>query len=195
MGTPEEVGVGDLEEASPGECVIPDGFLKNALVAASLGAGAIHLWAAWAHFNFTRVLVFFILVAAMQLWLAAVILWIRSVPWSLLIGGAAANAGVVVVWVLTRTTGVPFYPNSKHMDMDKIMERAARTAGPSHGFMTHKETFGLLDTTCSLLEIVVVVGILMLVLRRRRPSGESVNDATVAVGTGVAEDSASTDSA
>jgi hypothetical protein len=168
MGAPEEVVVGDPEEASRRECIIPNGLLKNYLVAASVGAGAIHLWAAWQHFNFTRVLVFFVVVAAMQLWLASVVLWIRSVPWSLLIGGAVANAGVVVVWVLTRTTGMPGYPQSSHMDMDKIMERAAQTKGPSHGFITHKETFGFLDTTCSLLEIGVVVAVLMLVLKVRR---------------------------
>ena len=167
MGAPEEVGVGDPEEASPDECIIPNGLLKNGLVAASVGAGAIHLWAAWAHFNFTRVLVFFIVVAAMQLWLAAVILWVQSIPWSLLIGGAVANAGVVVVWVLTRTTGMPFYPKSGHMDMDKIMERAANSQHLK-GFMTHKETFGLLDTTCSLLEIAFVVGVLMLVRMKHR---------------------------
>jgi len=195
MEAPEEVGVGAPEEASPEECIIQNGLLKNGLVAALIGAGAIHLWAGWNHFDFTRVLVFFVVVAAMQLWLGAVILWVRSVPWSLLIGGAAANAAVVVIWVLTRTTGVPFYPKALgHMDMDQIMERAANSQHLK-GFMTHKETFGLIDTTCSLLEIGVVVGVLMLVrMRRRCPPGESGNDATVAVGTGVAEDSAGTGS-
>ena len=167
MGAPEEVGLGVPEEASPKECIIPNGLLKNVLVAASVGAGAIHLWAAWAHFNFTRVLVFFVVVAALQLWLASVLLWVRSVPWSLLIGGAAANAGVVVVWILTRTTGMPFYPKSHNMDMDRIMERAANSQHLK-GFMTHKETFGLLDTTCSLLEIAFVVGVLMLVRMKHR---------------------------
>jgi len=192
MGAPEEAG--DPEEASPEECIIQNGLLKNGLVAASVGAGAIHLWAAWAHYDYTRELVFFVMVAALQLWLAAVVLWIRSIPWSLLIGGAAANAGVVVVWVLTRTTGLPGMPKATHMDMDQIMERAARSQH-AKGFMVHKETFGLLDTTCSLLEIGFVVGVLMLLwMRRRRPHGESGNDATVAVGTGVAEGSGGTGS-
>jgi hypothetical protein len=189
MGAPEEVGEGPPEEASPEECIIQNGLVKNGLVAASIGAGAIHLWAAWAHYDFTRELVFFVVVAALQLWLAAVVLWVRSVPWSLLIGGAAANAAVVVVWVLTRTTGLPGMPKATHMDMDRIMDRAAKSQH-AHGFMVHKETFGLLDTTCSLLEIGFVVGVLMLVrMRRRCQPGEFGNDGTVAVGTAVAEDS------
>jgi hypothetical protein len=194
MGVREEVGMGAPEEESPEECTIQSGLIKNCFVAASVGAGVIHLWAAWAHSSITRVLVFFVLVAALQLWLATAVLWVRSVPWALLIGGAAANAAVVVVWVLSRTTGVPWMPNGGRT-MDEIMAAAAATPGPSKGFMTHAETFGLFDTTASLLEVVVVVCVVMLVLKRRRgPAGESGTDATVAVGSGVAEDSPTTGS-
>ena len=190
LGDPEEVGGGGAEEASPKECIIPDGFLKNALVAASFGAGAIHLWAAWAHSNWTKVLVFFVVVAALQLWMAAVVQWVRSIPWSLLIGGAVANAAVVVVWILTRTTGMPGYNrSSQHMDMAKILEQAANSQNVK-GFMAHKETFGFLDTTCSLLEIGVIVAVLMLVRRYRRTSGESENGGRAAVGTGAPQGSA-----
>jgi hypothetical protein len=201
MGTPEEVGLGDPEEvgvdgpeeASPKECIIPDGFLKNGLVAASVGAGAIHLWTAWAHSNWTKVLVFFVVVAALQLWLAAVVQWVRSIPWSLLIGGAVANAAVVVVWILTRTTGMPGYNNnSHHMDMQRILEQAANSQHLK-GFVAHKETFGIPDTMCSLLEIGFIVAVLMLVRQRHRsPSGESGDDGRAAVATSVAEDSAGT---
>src|SRR5689334_6701821 len=158
MVPPEEVGVvgpgrvetvGEAEASSEG-CTIPNGFLRDGLVAASVGAGVIHVWAANSHFDFTRELVFFVVVAALQLWFAAVVLWIRRVPWSLLMGAAAVNAAVGVVWILTRTTGVPGMPKATHMDMDQIMERASKTQHAS-GFMVHKETFGLLDTTCSLL--------------------------------------------
>jgi len=176
-GDPEEVAVGDPEEASPKECIIPDGLLKNGLVAASFGAGAIHLWAAWSHSSYTKVLVFFVVVAALQLWMAAVIQWVRSVPWSLLIGGAAANAVVVVIWILTRTTGMPGYNSSGSMDMEKVMLQAANSQNAS-GFMAHKEVFGIPDTICSLMEIGIVVGVLILVRRRNRSaSQESENDA------------------
>jgi hypothetical protein len=186
MVAPEEVGAVGPEEASPAECIIPSRFLRDGLVAASVGAGVIHVWAANAHFDFTRELVFFVVVAALQLWFAAVVLWVRRIPWSLLIGAAAANAAVVLIWILTRTTGVPGMPKATHMDMDQIMERASKSQHAS-GFMVHKETFALLDTTCSLLEILVVVGVLMLLWRRRRTrlAGDSGGEATVAAGPGV----------
>ncbi|MGH8990545.1 MAG: hypothetical protein ACRDZ7_03350 [Acidimicrobiia bacterium] len=186
MGTPEEVEMGAPAEASPEEeCTIPNGLLKNLLVAASVGAGGIHLWAAWAHSGITRVLVFFIVVGALQLWLAAAVVWVRSVPWSLLIGGAVVNAAVVVVHVLSRITGVPGQP--KALNMDEIMNAAIANPGPSKGFMVHSESFGLPDTTASLLEIAVVVAVVLLVRARRRSSRlESGIDETVDVGTGVA---------
>lgn len=171
MEAPDEVGMEAPEEESPEECTIQSGLIKNCFVAASVGAGVIHLWAAWAHSSITRVLVFFVLVAALQLWLAAAVLWVRSIPWSLLIGGAAANAAVVVVWVLSRTTGVPWMPQGGRT-MDEVMAQAAATPGVSKGVMTHAETFGLFDTTASVMEVVVVVCVVLLVLKRRRsPAG------------------------
>ena len=191
MGAPEEVGMGAPEEAAPEEeCTIPNGLLRNSLIAASVGAGGIHLWAAWAHSGINRVLIFFVLVATVQLWLAAAVIWVRSVPWSVLIGGAAANAAVVVVWVLSRTTGVPGQPEAK--TMEEIMNAAIQNPGSSRGMAVHAESFGLVDTVASALEIVVVVAVLMLWMKHRRPSAESGTDTTVAVGTGVAEDSATT---
>jgi len=192
MGAPEQVGTGDPEEvaveegpeenAPANECVIPDGLLKNGLVAASFGAGAIHLWAAWQHSNYTKVLVFFVLVAALQLWMAAVVQWVESIPWSLLIGGAVANAAVVVVWILTRTTGMPGYNSSGSMDMEGAMVQAANSQH-ARGFMAHKEVFGIPDTICSLMEIGLVVGVLVLVRRRHRATAELEGEAPAAVGT------------
>jgi hypothetical protein len=184
MAAPEEVGMGASEEVSPEESTIPDGLVKNGLVAASLGAGAIHLWAGWAHSGITRVMIFFVVVAALQLWWAAAVVWVRSVPWSVLIGGAVANAAVVVVWILSRTTGVPWQPKSG--TMDQIMSAAIANPGPDKGYMVHGETFGLVDTTCALLEIGVVVGVLVLFrMRRRRQRAESgIDDATVDVVSG-----------
>jgi hypothetical protein len=174
--TPEEVGVED----APEESTIPDGLLKSALVAASLGAGGIHLWAAWAHSGITRVLIFFTVVAALQLWLAAAIIWVRSIPWSMLIGGAVVNAGVAVVWVLSRTTGVPFQPESM-ASMDAIMNRALSDPSINTGAMSHQETFGFLDSTCSALEVVVVVAVLVLWLKHRSQGAGNVKDSSAFV--------------
>ena len=198
MGAPEVVGAPEEEspeevtpeEESPEERTIPSGLLKNVLIAASVGAGAIHLWAGWAHSGITRVLVFFVVVAAVQLWLAAVVVWVPSIPWSVLIGGAVANAAVVVVWVLSRTTGVPFQPSAQ--SMEDAFNAAAANPGPDMGFIVHAETFGLFDTTASVLEIAVVVAVLLLWRRRRRPDDESGIDATAAVEADAADDSAAT---
>jgi hypothetical protein len=191
MGAPEEFGMRAPEEApeeagmeAPEESTIPDGFVKNALVAASLGAGGIHIWAAWAHSSIPRVLIFFTLVATVQLWLAASVIWVRNVPWSVLIGGAVANAAVVVVWVLSRTTGVPFQPESM-ASMDAIMSRAISDPNVNRGAMAHQETFGFLDTAASLLEVGVVVAVLVLWRKRRSQGGESEMDETA----GSSEDS------
>ena len=175
------------------ESTVPDGFLKNALVAASLGAGGIHIWAAWAHSGITRVLIFFTVVAALQLWLAAAVVWVRNIPWSVLFGGALVNAGVVVVWVLSRTTGVPLQPESM-ASMDTIMSRALSDPGVNTGAMAHEETFGLLDTVSSLLEVVVVLAVLVLWIMKRRSEAvdESDPDPIAATEAGVVEDSAET---
>ena len=187
MGASEEDTVSDEEAYTVSDeeaytvtdeevSTIPDGFLKNALVAASLGAGGIHIWAAWAHSGITRVLIFFTVVATLQLWLAAAVVWVRSVPWSVLIGGAVANAAVALVWIFSRTTGVPFQPGSM-ASMDAIMSRAIADPGVNRGAMSHQETFGFLDTACSLLEVVVVVTVLVLWLRyRSRGAGNGTDE-------------------
>lgn len=186
---PEEVVETEVSE----ESTIPDGWAKSALVAASLGAGSIHIWAAWAHSGIPRVLVFFTVVATLQLWLAASVIWVRTVPWSVLIGGAVVNTAVPVVWVLTRTTGVPFQPDSM-LNMDAAMNAAISNPGTNSGAMAHLESFGLPDTAASLLEIVVVVAVLVLWRKRRSQAVETETevDETSAVGDGSAEASAGT---
>jgi hypothetical protein len=166
-----------LEEA-PEESTIPDGFFKNVLVAACLGAGAIHIWAAWAHSAIPRVLIFFTVIATLQLWLAAAIIWVRNVPWSMLFGGAVVNAGTAVVWLLSRTTGVPFQPESMK-SMDAIMNRALSDPSINTGAMSHQETFGFLDSVASGLEVVAVVAFVMLWMKHRSQAAESEVDETL----------------
>jgi hypothetical protein len=166
-----------LEEA-PEESTIPDGFFKNVLVAACLGAGAIHIWAAWAHSAIPRVLIFFTVIATLQLWLAAAIIWVRNVPWSMLFGGAVVNAGTALVWLLSRTTGVPFQPESMK-SMDAIMNRALSDPNINTGAMSHQETFGFLDSVASGLEVVAVVAFVMLWMKHRSQAAESEVDETL----------------
>jgi hypothetical protein len=171
---PEEVGTGipEEEEASPiGHSI------RSGLVAASAGAGAIHIWAATQHASPGLIpqLVFFVVVATVQLWWAAAVFWIRRVPWSVLIGGAVANAAVVVIWFLSRTTGLPLITR-REQNMDDILSAAATgqhgssPAAPVRGYVGHPESFGLIDTACSMLEIALIVGVVLLVVRMRRRS-------------------------
>lgn len=179
MGVPEDDAPEDVGmEEAPEESTIPDGFFKNVLVAACLGAGAIHIWAAWAHSAIPRVLIFFTVVATLQLWVAAAIIWVRSVPWSMLFGGAIVNAATALVWILSRTTGVPFQPESMK-SMDAIMSRALTDPSINRGAMSHQETFGLLDSVASGLEVVAVVAVVVLWMKRRSQVVEPETDETV----------------
>ena len=187
MGAREEVAMGVPEddfpedaaiEEGPEESTLPDGFFKNVLVAACLGAGAIHIWAAWAHSAIPRVLIFFTVVATLQLWIAAAIIWVRSVPWSMLFGGAVVNAATAVVWILSRTTGVPFQPESMK-SMDAIMSRALSDPSINTGAMSHQETFGLLDSVASGLEVVAVAAVVVLWMKRRSQVVEPETDETL----------------
>ncbi len=186
MGAPEEAEIGTPEEApdeigteeAPEEITVPDGFFKNALVAASLGAGAIHIWAAWAHSAIPRVLIFFTVVATLQLWLAAAVIWVRSIPWSVLFGGAVVNAATAVVWILSRTTGVPFQPESMK-SMDAIMSRALSDPTINTGAMSHEETFGFLDSVASGLEVVAVLAFVVLWMKHRSQVADSEEDETL----------------
>jgi hypothetical protein len=101
-----------------------------------------------------------------------------------------ANAAVVVVWVLSRTTGVPYQPES-HASMVTAFDRAASDPGPNSGAVSHAETFGLLDTAASLLEVGVVVAVLVFWLRRRSQAESGMDEATT-TGDGSAEDPAAT---
>jgi hypothetical protein len=175
MGAPEDTPEDDELEEEPEESTIPDGFFKNALVAACLGAGAIHIWAAWAHSAIPRVLIFFTVVATLQLWLVAAIIWVRNVPWSMLFGGAVVNGATAVVWLLSRTTGVPFQPESMK-SMDAIMNRALSDPNINAGAMSHEETFGFLDSVASGMEVVAVIAVVVLWMKRRRQVAESETD-------------------
>jgi len=109
--------------------------LTNAVAAASAGAGVIHLAVApdhlreWVPFG-----VFFLVLGVAQLAWAALV-WIRPAR-SLLITGAIANAGVVALWLLSRSAGIPI--------------------GPEHW---SPEAIGFADVVCSAYEALIVVAV------------------------------------
>jgi hypothetical protein len=78
---------------------------------ASAAAGAIHLVVAQPHFDeWWGFGVFFVVSGAVQMGWAA--LAATAPSRELLLIGAAGNAAIVVLWAVTRTTGLPFGPES-----------------------------------------------------------------------------------
>ena len=110
------------------------------LSAAALGAGLLHAAFAPGHFaeDWAHGL-FFAVVAWLQL-LLAVGLFARPRRW--VFGAGLLNAVVIVTWVVSRTSGLPFGPNS----------------GVA-------EDVGVPDLVCTALEALMVLGCLMLFLR------------------------------
>jgi hypothetical protein len=108
------------------------------LALASLGASATHVIAGPAHFHeATAFGLFFLAAAAFQaVWALALI---RRASRVLLIVGAAGNAGLLAVWLVTRTIGLPIGPR-----------------------IWRPEAIGPPDALASLLEVAVVVGSLWL---------------------------------
>lgn len=82
------------------------GLLRSGVAAACVAAGVLHLSAADDHRGMGGHVAFFVLVAAAQSALGAAVLWARR-PGRWLAVAAAANLAVVVVWAVSRTTGLP----------------------------------------------------------------------------------------
>jgi hypothetical protein len=117
---------------------VPDGSLQTVLrwclAACSAGAAVLHFAYSPSHFAEYWVYgLFFVVLAWLQLaWGASVIL--NRSRW-LLLAGIALNAGVIIVWILSRTVGVWVGPNA-----------------------TVSEAVGFPDTLSSGLELLVIVG-------------------------------------
>lgn len=118
---------------------------RSVLVVAASGtaAGAIHLAVAPSHWRQATVYgVFFVLVGVTQIVWSALLL-VRA-SWELLTLTVIANLGVLLLWVQTRTTGVPL--------------------GPAAGV---REPVGLVDLSCAAVELLGVAVAVRVVLQRR----------------------------
>ena len=128
-----------VEPAAPGSGP-PMAPIPAVLALLSLGAASIHFAFApghfvqgWAHGAF------FLVVAWFQLaWAVAIVL--RPTRRVFLLG--LLNAAVIVIWVLSRTTGVPLIPHGSTI-----------------------EAVGVSDTTASVFEYLIVVGCIAAVAR------------------------------
>jgi hypothetical protein len=134
-GPPEPTTGNDLEPV-----------LRPALALLSAGAAVIHFVVIPSHWDeYWGQGLFFIGAAIAQVLWA---LWVLVAPSRLIyLAGAAGNAAIVVMWIVTRTVGIP--------------------AGPGAG---EPEAVGFADTLATAFEVVLVVGALALartvVLRR-----------------------------
>lgn len=123
--------------------VAPADVMRRVAAVCSLGAAAIHFGVAGEHFGEWSVYgVFFVLLGGFQVvWSLAA--WTHE-DRRLLVAGLAASALTVLLWLVTRTTGLPFGPDA-HV----------------------AEDVGAADAICTALEVVQAALLGLLVVRRR----------------------------
>ena len=117
---------------------VPASAVRDAVAVASMAAGAIHLAVAPSHASEPAHGVFFLVVGALQ------ILWgflALAMPSSAVYGASVANAGVIAIWVASRTVGL--------------------SLGGGH---PHVEAIGAVDLAATILEIAVLAGALKLLV-------------------------------
>jgi hypothetical protein len=133
----------------PSERMEYERWLRPALALLSAGAAVIHFVVIPGHWEeYWGQGLFFIVAAIAQLLWA---IWIIVAPSPLIyLAGAAGNAAIVVMWIVTRTAGVP--------------------AGPGAG---EAEAVEFADTLATVFEVILVVGALVLAraASRRVPQG------------------------
>jgi hypothetical protein len=128
----------------------PDGFGRSAVARcwagfASLGAGLVHFAVVHEHFQEWWLFgVFFLIVGVLQIGWAMLALARDTVPIPRLT--AAASVAILVLWVVSRTSGIPVGPEP-----------------------WAAEPWGTADILCAVLEAVVVV-LLLVILRSRTPA-------------------------
>ena len=114
-------------------------YVEFGLIGLTLAAAGIHFAFAPVHFNEDRLHgAFFVITAWLQVvW--ALMLAVRPSRRVLMVG--ILQAQIVALWLVSRTSGIPIGKN------------------------TGREPFGFPDTACSILEVLIVVGCLLLVLK------------------------------
>ncbi len=128
----------------PGSMVELERILVLPIATLSLGAGLIHLALIAEHFRADALSgLFFVAAAIFQLSWA--VLFGRRPQRAVQLLGGAGNAAIIVVWLLTRTLGLPF--------------------GGHPGIA---EPIGVADLLATLFELVIVATTLALVLAHRR---------------------------
>jgi hypothetical protein len=116
-------------------------YLLVSLATWSFVVAAVHFAFAPTHFGEAVAFgSFFLVIGWLQLIWAPLVVW-RPHRW-VLASGALLNAGIIAVWAVSRTTGLPF--------------------GPEPG---EAEAIGVPDVLCTVLEAAIVIGAVALLVR------------------------------
>src|SRR4051794_36769681 len=136
-------------------------------VALSAAAGLIHLWVAPEHFGEAwPVGTFFVLAGAGQLAFAVVLA--RGLRTSGLLVGVAANTGLVWLYVLSRTVALPFLPAHHEGHVEHLPVAGATGSGVPVFPQSTIEPVGILDMTCLLAELTLIVMLVSILPRAPR---------------------------
>ena len=161
----------------PAQSVQPDQYTTGAAhhavayatagVALSAAAGLIHLWVAPEHFHEALLVgTFFVLAGAGQLAFAVVLA--RGLGPSGLLVGVAANAGLVCLYVLSRTVALPFLPAHDEGHIEHLPVAGATGNGVPVFPQSNIEPVGILDMTCLLAELALIVMLVAILPRSPR---------------------------
>ena len=150
---------------APGEAwnVPQNGALAAAFL--SVAAGAIHLALAPEHLRHWWVFgTFFLAVGAFQLAYALAVLWRPT--WPLALVGIGANVTIVLIYVASRTVGLPIVPPETegaaegHGASDEAAEGLGASGEATGGFTESVGAVDLATTAAELALIGVLVGLL-----------------------------------
>ena len=147
-------------------------------VVLSAAAGLIHLWVAPEHFHEAWLVgPFFVLAGAGQLAFAVVLA--RGLGTPGLLVGVAANAGLVCLYVLSRTIALPLLPAHDESHVEHLPVAGAAGNGVPVFPQSNIEPVGILDMTCLLTELAMIA---MLVAILPRGPGRFVTNALMGLG-------------
>src|SRR5215218_2112132 len=130
-----------------------------AAAALSLLAALVHLWVTPEHFEeWWGYGAFFLVAGAAQILYVPIVLLLPT--WIVLLGGIAGNLAIVVLYLLTRTVGIPFF-------------------GPEAGEV---ERFGFVDVCATASELGIAVALGAAPLRNATPERRRMILLIVAIG-------------
>lgn len=149
---------------SVGSRVLANSTVAGSAAALPLAGAAIHLWVLPAHAQAWWVFgTFFALAALAQLLTVVIVLRWPEPP--LILAALATQVGIILVWMISRTSGLPIGP--------PVVDMTAGLADPNRGgYGPHTpgypEPVGLLDTASTVIELLTVCALLAMLSEATR---------------------------